>query len=169
MLSAALVDTVITKSPTTTDKDRVIIEKLAKISGINNWQEYGMELFKVRSTVQELSDEKIIKSDFKDFNFKAGKFGIGQVETVDLEEFSGREEKLINELKKIKDSGNYHTVVLFITDIIKEGSKFLIETDDQEKVEIALDSKLQNCQVYIPGILSRKKQVAPKFTAVFDK
>ena len=45
MLSAALVDTVITKSPTCTDKDKEIIEKLAKISGINNWQDYGHGAF----------------------------------------------------------------------------------------------------------------------------
>ena len=128
-----------------------------------------MELFKIRSTVKELTAAGIIKSDFKDFNFKAGKFGIGQIETVDLEEFSGREDELISELKKLKQSNGYHTVVLFMTDIIKEGSRFLIATDEPEKVEIALGVKLENSQVYIPGILSRKKQVAPKFTEVFDK
>ncbi len=169
MLSAVLVDTVITKSPTTTGKDKEIIEKLAKISGIDNWQEQGMALFKVRSSVKELSAAGIIRSDFKDFNFKAGKFGIGQLETVDLEEFFGREDELASELKKIKTSGGYHTVILFMTDIIKEGSKFLIATDDPDKVETALGVKLENGQVYIPGILSRKKQVAPKFTEVFDK
>jgi manganese-dependent inorganic pyrophosphatase len=168
MLSAILVDTVITKSPTCTDKDRDIIEKLSKIAGMDNWQEYGLELFKVRSSVNELTAEGIIKSDFKDFNFKAGKFGIGQIETVDLREFSEREDELINEIRKIKESGGYHTVVLFMTDIINEGSRFLIATDEKDKVEIALGVKLENDKVYIPGILSRKKQVAPKFTEVFD-
>ena len=169
MLSAILVDTVITKSPTCTEYDKNIIEKLAGIANIKDWREFGMELFKVRSTVSDLSDKEIIKSDFKDFNFKQGKFGIGQVETVDLNDFVKREDAIVKELNKIKKAENYHTVILFITDIIKEGSKFLIATDDQEKVEQALGVKLENSKVYIKGIISRKKQVAPKFMEVFDK
>jgi manganese-dependent inorganic pyrophosphatase len=168
MLSAILIDTVITKSPTCTEKDKEIILKLAKISGVDNWQEYGLDLFKVRSRVCEMSNTEIIKSDFKDFDFKTGKFGIGQVETVDLGEFAGREDGLISELNKIKNENGYHSVILFLTDIIKEGSLFLVATVDEVKVEKALGEKLENNKVFIPGILSRKKQVAPKFTEVFD-
>jgi len=169
LLSAILVDTVITKSPTCTEKDREIISKLSEAAGIADWQEYGMELFKIRSAVKELSTDQIIKSDFKDFNLKQGKFGIGQIETVDLNDFAGREEDLLAELNKLRESGNYHTTILFITDIIKEGSKFLVATSDQEAVEKALGAKLENNRVYIPGIISRKKQVLPKFSEVFDK
>ncbi|MEA3463933.1 MAG: manganese-dependent inorganic pyrophosphatase [Patescibacteria group bacterium] len=169
MLSAILIDTVVAKSPTCTEHDIKIIKKLAGIAGIENWQEFGMELFKVRSTVSELSDTEIIKSDFKDFNFKQGKFGIGQVETVDLSVFAARENKLLEELNKIREAENYHSVILFITDIIKEGSKFLIAASDKEKVEQALGVKLENSKVYIKNIISRKKQVAPKFMEVFDK
>ncbi len=169
MLSAILVDTVITKSPTCTDMDRQIIEKLAKIAEIEDWKQFGMELFKIRSSVNELSAIDIIKGDFKDFQTQVGKLGIGQVETVDLNEFKDREEELIQELGKIKNSENYHTVVLFITDIIKEGSLFLVATTDQKKTERALQSKLEESKVFLPGIISRKKQVAPNFTCVFNE
>jgi manganese-dependent inorganic pyrophosphatase len=169
MLSAILVDTVITKSPTCTEKDKEIIAKLAEISGIADWQTFGMELFKVRASVSELSAEQIIKSDFKDFNFKAGKFGIGQVETVDLNDFASREMELLAAVNDLKKKEGYAGVVLFITDIIKEGSKFFVTADDLAKVEDALGAKLENNIVYIPGIISRKKQVAPKFMEVFDK
>ena len=169
MLSAILVDTVITKSPTVTDFDKTIIEDLARISGVADWKEYGMELFKVRSNVKELADAEIIKSDFKDFDFKSGKFGIGQVETVDLNEFAGREEGLLLELKKLRENNNYHSVVLFITDIMKEGSLFLVSSSAMEEVEKTLGQKLEQGKVYIDGILSRKKQVAPLFVKHFDK
>lgn len=169
MLAAILVDTVIAKSPTCAEKDKEIITKLAETAGIINWQEFGMELFKIRSSVSELSGAEIIKSDFKDFNFKAGKFGIGQVETVDLNEFAVREDEIINELNKLREAESYHSVILFITDIIKEGSKFLVSTIDRIKVEEALGTKLKNGKVYINGMISRKKQVAPKFSAIFDK
>ncbi|MBA3047151.1 manganese-dependent inorganic pyrophosphatase [Patescibacteria group bacterium] len=169
MLAAILVDTVITKSPTCTENDKIIIEKLAGIADIKHWQEFGMEIFKIRSSASELSDAEIIKSDFKDFNFKQGKFGIGQVETVDLNNFADRKNGLMDELNKLKNSENYHSVILFITDIIKEGSEFLVATNDQEKVEQALGVKLDNNKVYIKGVISRKKQVAPKFAGVFDE
>ncbi len=168
MLGAVLVDTVITKSPTCTDKDKEIIKQLAELAGIDDWKDYGLEIFKVRSSVSELSAAEIIKSDYKDFNFKAGKFGIGQVETVDLNEFDNRREEIIEELEKIRKEGGYHTVILFITDIMKEGSLFLVATQDPESIEKALDTKLENNQIYLDGVISRKKQVAPKLTQFFD-
>ncbi|HTW96756.1 MAG TPA: manganese-dependent inorganic pyrophosphatase, partial [Candidatus Methylomirabilis sp.] len=128
MLAAVLVDTVITKSPTCTEIDKKVIAELARISGIKDWQAFGMEIFKVRGAVADLTAEQIIKNDFKDFNFKAGKFGIGQIETVDLNDFAAKEEALTAELAKMQIAGGYHSVILFITDIIKEGSKFLIAT-----------------------------------------
>lgn len=169
MLAAILVDTVITKSPTCTDYDKEIIEKLAAIAAIADWKDFGMELFKVRSSVSQLSNADIIKTDFKDFILKAGKFGIGQIETVDLNEFVGREDDIIVELEKLRAAEGYHSVILFITDIIKEGSKFLVATAEPEKIEQALGAKLENKKVYIQGIISRKKQVAPKFMEIFDK
>ena len=169
LLAGILIDTVITKSPTCTETDKELIGKLAQISGIEDWRHFGMELFIVRAAVNHLTASEIIKGDFKDFNFKAGKVGIGQVETVDLDEFVSKEEELVSELKKIQEENNYHSVVLFITDILKEGSKFFVATRDQEKIEEALGAKLENNRVYINGVISRKKQVTPKLTEVLDK
>jgi len=168
MLSAILDDTVITKSPTCTEIDKKFITELSELSGIADWQSYGIEMFKKKSNVADKSADEIIKIDFKDFNFKAGKFGIGQVETVDLNEFNGREDELMTAVAGLKQKEDYAGVVLFITDIIQEGSKFFVAVDDSVKTEEALGAKLENGQVYIPGILSRKKQVLPKFTELFD-
>jgi manganese-dependent inorganic pyrophosphatase len=169
MLAAVLVDTVITKSPTCTEIDKEIIAKLAKLAGIKDWHAFGMEIFKVRGAVTEMSAEQIIKNDFKDFDFKAGKFGIGQIETVDLNDFAAKEESLMAELAKMQAAGGYHSVILFITDIIKEGSKFLVATKDAGLIEKALKNKLVDNKVYVPGIMSRKKQVVPMLTEIFDK
>jgi manganese-dependent inorganic pyrophosphatase len=167
MLGGILIDTVITKSPTCTDRDKEIIEKISEIAEVDDWKEFGMELFKVRSNVTELSIEEIIKNDFKDFNFNGNKFGIGQIETVDLNEFESLEERILEGLEKMKGEEGYHTLVLFITDIIKEGSEFIVVTDDQEKIEEAMGSKLEHGKTYIDGIISRKKQVVPMFEKVF--
>lgn len=169
MLSAILVDTVITKSPTCTSKDIEIIEKLSVLADIKDWKEYGMEIFKVRSSVSKLTAEQIIKSDFKDFAFKTGKFGIGQVETVNLDEIKEKSEELISAMNTIKNGGDYHSVVLAITDIINEGSLFFVSSDDNDGFNKAFSAKLENHQAYIPGIISRKKQITPKLSEVFDK
>lgn len=169
MLSAILVDTVIAKLPTCTEKDKKIIEKLAELAGIKDWQALGKELFKVRSSVKALKAVEIIKSDFKNFNFKVGKIGIGQVETIDLGEFSEREEELLVELDKLREKDGYHSVLLLLTDIIKEGSLFLTSSEDQAKLEEALGTKIKRGRVYLDGIISRKKQVVPKFAKAFNK
>jgi len=168
MLSAILDDTVITKSPTCTDFDKEIIEELAKLAGVDNWQEYGMEMFKVKSSISEMSAEEIIKLDYKNFEFEQGKIGAGQVEVVDLKEVENKYDELLVEMKKIQEAGKYHSIVLMITDIIKEGSVVLVVTNDQEKMEKALENKLVDGQVYIEGLLSRKKQLTPNLTEVFD-
>ncbi len=169
MLSAVLDDTVITKSPTCTRIDKEIIEELAKIAGIDDWQEYGMEMFKVKASVKDFSAGEIIKMDFKDYEFKTGKFGFGQVETVDLSEFDSREEEIMCELKNIHQTSGYHTLLLMITDIINEGSRVLVMTNDQETTEKALNAQLQDNKAYIEGLMSRKKQIIPPFTEYYDK
>lgn len=168
MLSAILIDTVITKSPTCTDKDISIIEKLSALAGISDWQDFGIELFRVRSSVNKLGAEEIVKGDFKVFVLKQGKVGIGQVETADLGEFENREDELLETLDRIKSKENYHTVILFITDIIKEGSLFLIKTDDKEKLDQAFGVDFATGKAFVEGIMSRKKQVAPKIEEVFN-
>lgn len=169
LLSGILIDTVITKSPTCTETDKRLIEKLSQISGIEDWRHFGMELFKIRSAVNHLTAFEIIKGDFKEFDLKPGRFGIGQVETVNLDEFASKEEDIIAELKKIREENDYHSAILFITDILKEGSKFFVATKDREKIEEALGAKLENNMVYIDGVISRKKQVTPKFMEIFNK
>jgi manganese-dependent inorganic pyrophosphatase len=169
MLSAILDDTVITKSPTCTENDKKFIIELAQLANISNWQEYGLEIFRAKSCIKEMKAEQIVNNDFKDFITKSGKFGIGQVETVDLKEFAGKENELLAALDKLRGVGEYHSVILFITDIMQEGSKFLISSNDENSVAMALGTKLKDHQVYIPGIMSRKKQVAPLIMENFDK
>ena len=168
MLSAILVDTIITKSPTCTDKDVEVIKELAEQAGIEDWQQFGIEIFKVRSNVSELEAEDIIKGDFKNFDLAQGKIGVGQVETVDLSEFDSREEELLETLKRIKQEQEYHTVILFITDIMKEGSRFLVATDNPDKLGQAFGADLSQGKAFVEGVMSRKKQVAPKLEEYFS-
>lgn len=169
MLSAVLDDTVITKSPTCTDDDKEIISELSEIAGIDDWEAFGIEMFKVKASVSDMSDEEVVKMDYKDFEVKQGKFGLGQVETVDLEEFSSRESALLAELDRLREEGDYHSTILFITDILKGGSLFLVSSIDETALGEALKADFKNKKAYIDGIMSRKKQVAPAIMNKFDK
>ena len=168
MLAAVLTDTVITKSPTTTDEDLKIIEELAQLAGIDDWKAYGMEIFKVRSSVSDLTDAEIITADYKDFDIHGNKIGIGQVETVDIGEFENRRESLLKALADKKEAGAYHSVILFLTDILKEESHFLIASDEPDTVAQAFSTE-QRDNMFTAPVLSRKKEVVPNLTKILEK
>ena len=167
MLAAILTDTVITKSPTTTDYDEKIIPVLAAIADIKDWRDYGMEIFRVRSSVSDKTAPEIITSDYKDFKISGHKFGIGQVETVDVSEFSDRRDELMEALQKQKNAGDYHSVILFITDIMNEESHFYVASEDADMVAKSFDQE-NNDGYFIAPVLSRKKQVVPQLSQFFE-
>jgi len=70
-------------------------------------------------------------------------------------------DKLFEDMKKLKEEGGLHSVLILLTDIMTEGSQLLVVSDDESKIESAFESKLQNHQVWLDGVLSRKKQVIP--------
>lgn len=159
MMCAILSDTVLFKSPTTTKYDKQAVEELAKIVGIDDYEILGMEMLKVKSSIADDSASDLIKRDFKDIDFGGKKVGIGQVELIELSMIDSKLEDIKSEMKKLKTEGEYWGVIMMITDIMKEGSLMLFETDDDEKVGEILGGKPVDGQVWIDGIMSRKKQV----------
>jgi manganese-dependent inorganic pyrophosphatase len=167
MLASILSDTVIFKSATTTDKDVKAAEELAKIARIEDVKAFGMEMFKVKSDVAGKSPRDLLFRDFKDFNMSGNKVGVGQIEVVDLSMLDEVKDSLYEEMKKVKAEGNYHSVFLMLTDIIKEGTELLSVTDNASVVERAFGKKLEEKSVWLDGVMSRKKQVVPPFEKAF--
>jgi len=167
MLCAILSDTVIFKSPTCTKVDVKAVKELARIAGIEDFKALGMEMFLVKSAVQGATPRELTTRDYKDFNIGIKKVGIGQLEVVDLSVFDDMKDDLFADLKALKEEGTRHTVLLLLTDIIKEGSLLLVVSDDESLVESAFDVKLENSQVWLPEVLSRKKQVVPFIEKAF--
>ena len=159
MLASILSDTVIFKSATTTDLDKKVAEELAKIAGIDNIQEFGIDIKSKLSDVGGLSAREIITRDFKDFDMSGNKVGVGQIEVIDLKLVENRVDELLGEMKKMKEEGGYVGVYLMLTDIMKEGTLLLAIVDDESVVEKAFGKKLENNKVWLDGVMSRKKQV----------
>ncbi len=166
MLCAILSDTVIFKSPTCTDDDKKAVEALAKIAGVSDVVALGMEMFKVKSAVDGASMDELVHRDYKDFDMNGNKVGIGQLEVVDLSILDKVKDGLQKEIEKVKGEGR-HSVFLILTDIMKEGSEMLIASDDPSVVEKAFGTKPENNKVWLPGVMSRKKQVVPNFEKAF--
>lgn len=166
LLSAVLSDTVIFRSPTTTERDRKAAIKLAGICGIKDVEAFGMELKKAKSSLKGMSAREIVMSDFKDFDYDNGKVGVGQIEIVDNAEVDKIEEELAAELKKLCSEKGYSVAALMATNIIEKGTKLLV-AGDIRKVEKAFGKKAENNSVYLKGVMSRKKDVAPFIEKVF--
>jgi len=161
MMLAILSDTVLFKSPTCTKVDTKAVKELAKIAGVEDFKALGMEMFLVKSALKGASPRTLLLRDFKDFDMSGHKVGMGQLEVVDLKVFDAMKEALWDDMKAYKAEGNRHTVMLLLTDIMIEGSQFLVVSDDESKVEAAFNAKLTNHEMWVDGILSRKKQVIP--------
>ena len=161
MLCAILSDTVIFKSPTCTKIDTKICKELAGIAQIPDYKALGMEMFIVKSAVQGATARELTTRDYKEFDMGASRLGVGQLEVVDLSVFDEMKRDLFADMKKLKEEGGLHSVLILLTDIMKEGSQLLVVSDDDSKIESAFECKLENSQVWLDGVLSRKKQVIP--------
>ncbi|NQY64405.1 MAG: manganese-dependent inorganic pyrophosphatase [Alteromonadaceae bacterium] len=167
MMCAILSDTVIFKSPTTTTADKKCVEALAEIAGIEDYKALGMEMFKVKSAVAGTPIRVLVKRDFKDFNMNGKKVGIGQLEVIDLAVFDNIKAELTADIAKLKEEGDRHSVLLLLTDIMKEGSELLVVSDDEALSSKAFNKPTVDGKVWLDGVLSRKKQVVPPLQEIF--
>jgi manganese-dependent inorganic pyrophosphatase len=167
MLCAIISDTVLFKSPTTTDADKAACEELARIAGVDDMQALAMEMFKAKSAVDGVPAKDLIFRDYKDFDMNGNKVGCGQLELVDLSLVENIRDDLYNAMKEVKEEGGRHTVLLMLTDIMKEGTDLMVVSDDPSYVEKAYNVKLDGQSVWVDGMMSRKKQTIPPLQAAF--
>ncbi|MBO3444443.1 manganese-dependent inorganic pyrophosphatase [Clostridium sp. CCUG 7971] len=157
LLSAILSDTLLFKSPTTTDKDKEACEVLSKIANVN-MEEYAMEMFKAGTSLDEFSIEEIVNMDFKEFNMSEKRVGIGQVFTLDIDSILAKKDDFLAYI----NASEYDMLVLALTDIIKEGSYLIYKADDSI-ISDAFNIKAHQ-GVFSEGVVSRKKQLVPNLT-----
>ena len=167
LLGGVMSDTIILKSPTTTDRDRVIVPWLEEKSGLDHTS-FGREIFSATSSIKKRGIEAVAKGDYKTFETKGKKFGVGQVETIGFDEFYEEKDKLLAELVKIKESKGLRLSALLATDIVLGTSLLLVAAD--KEVSFSLDyPKLEDNLYELKNVLSRKKQVAPHLLSLFNE
>lgn len=165
MLSAILSDTVVLNSPTTTDRDRRVVKYLEEFLGLDA-EEYGREMFEVSSDVSDLSAQEIIGRDAKEYTTSTDdKMSISQIETVGPALLE-RKEELLEALEDKRREKDYIFSALMVTDIVEGGTELLC-AGSCAAVERAFEAESKNGVIDLPGVMSRKKQVAPKLLAAF--
>ena len=164
MVSAIISDTLLLKSPTCTSRDKEVAEKLAKIAGIDI-NTYGLELLKAGTDLKDYTAEELINIDSKPFSRDDLEYQIAQVNTVCIEDVTKNREQIENAIKDFMIENKKDLFILLITDILENNSK-IIAIGKQDLVEKAFDVKLVDNMAFLPGVVSRKKQIIPKIESV---
>ena len=158
MLSAIISDTLLLKSPTTTEKDKKAVEELAKIADIN-YEEYGIEMLKAGTNLDKYTEEELIRLDAKTMEKEDVKYIIAQVNTVSIPDVLKSKEKIEKEIEKEIEAKKLDLFVFVITDIINSNSSAIVL--GERKYAISKTYEIKDNVAKMPGVVSRKKQVVP--------
>lgn len=164
MASAIISDTLLLKSPTTTDLDKKVLEELGKIAKIDV-KEYGLEMLKAGTDLSDFSADELINIDSKPFSTNGVNYQVAQVNTASIEEVLKDKEKIENAMNHFISKNSQDLFVLLITDILENNSQILVAGSRKDIAEKAFNVKLNDNTAFLPGVVSRKKQVVP----VIDK
>ena len=166
MLSAILSDTLLLTSPTTTEDDRFAAVKLANIAKVDI-DTYGLEMLKAASSIAGKSVAELINMDLKTYSVDNKTLGISQIMTMDFDTIKENIDEYINKLNEMVNT-NYSIVVIFITDIIKNGSYVLYNTKSADIIADSFGIKNIHQGVFLPKMVSRKKQILPAILNTVD-
>ena len=163
LLGAVLSDTVILNSPTTTDRDRAVIAYLEQVLVLEA-EAFGREMFERTSNLSSVPVEEIVERDAKEYDAGANTLKIAQVETVG-EDLHDREQDLLKALDDVRETEGHAIVALMVTDIIAKSTRLYLSGADRFAIERAFGRDADDGVVELPGVMSRKKQVAPRLLA----
>lgn len=162
LLSAMMTDTLMLKSPTATAVDAAIAAKLGEQLGVDPVK-FGMEVFLTRPS-GSFTAEQMVGNDIKMFEVADTKLLIGQYETVDKSRALGMIPEIREAMRAYQAEKAADGIVLCITDIMEEGSQVLLEGDTATAQKgLQIEDVAEG--VWMPGVLSRKKQVAAPILA----
>lgn len=167
MLSAIISDTLLLKSPTTTDEDVAAVKELAKIAGVD-YEKYGLDMLKAGTNLASKSDETLISQDAKSFDMNGTQVRVDQINTVDLNEVFDREDGLRAAIEKQNKENGYDLFLLMVTNILNSDTRLLVVGEPQSVVEQAFGKRLEDNKMDLPGVVSRKKQIVPPLEAAFN-
>ena len=165
LLAAAIIsDTVLFKSPTCTQRDRQMAERMAHIAGIS-LDELGQEIFSA-SASEDKPAADLLFADFKEFHIAGHDFGVSQITCVDSERQLLRKDEFLALMEQTKKEHGYSMMLLMLTDVLLEGSKILC-LGGEDTFRQAFNVELKDHEAFLPKVMSRKKQIIPMLSALW--
>jgi manganese-dependent inorganic pyrophosphatase len=160
LLGAVLSDTVILNSPTTTERDHSVVEYLERVLALDA-QQLGREMFESTADVSDLSADEIVSQDAKRYQVRGDQeICIAQIEVVG-DGLLGRKDELLRALRREREEKDLAIYALMITDVVAKGTEMLV-AGDVSAVARSFGVEASDSTIDLPGVMSRKKQVAPK-------
>ena len=166
LLSAIISDTLLFTSPSTTNIDIEIANSLSQIANLDI-KEYGYKMLKASSSISGLSINEQIYQDYKSYTVGKLHIGIGQLITMDFEDIKKNIDEYVKRLDDMS-SNNPGVHAIFITDIIKKGSYVIYNSKSEELIKDAFNLSDIKEGIFIPNILSRKKQIIPPIMEIME-
>jgi manganese-dependent inorganic pyrophosphatase len=163
LASAIISDTVMFKSPTCTERDKIMAERMARIAGVS-LQELGKEIFS--SSHEGKSIQELLLSDFKDFHIAGHSFAVAQITSVDTTELFDRKEEFLEAMAAVAKQKRYGMILLMLTDVLQDGT-WLLFVGDEEDIRNAFSVQPREGAVFLPHVMSRKKQIIPSLSALW--
>jgi manganese-dependent inorganic pyrophosphatase len=164
MAGAILSDTMLLKSPTTTAEDVTAVKYLGEVLGEDPLA-FGRRMYNAKFDLAALSPEAIATNDLKTFVLGLTTVGIGQVEVADRALVLARKAEILEAMSRFQAQHSFDLMLLMVSDILLEGTE-LLAVGRTRMVEKAFGAALQEQALYLPGVLSRKKQIVPPLARV---
>ena len=164
ILAAAIIsDTVLFKSPTCTERDKIMAERMARIAGVS-LQELGKEIFS--TSHDNKSIQELLLSDYKEFHIAGHTFAVAQITSVDTTELFDRKEEFLAAMADVAKQKQYDLLLLMLTDVLQDGT-WLLFVGDEEDIRNAFSAQPREGAVFLPHVMSRKKQIVPSLSALW--
>jgi manganese-dependent inorganic pyrophosphatase len=165
LLGAVMSDTVILNSPTTTDRDRAVVDYLQSVLAVDGI-DFGREMFEQTSDLERVPADQIVGRDAKEYEVGGNTLRIAQVETVG-QGLQERRDELLAALDDVREREGHVLAALMVTDILAKGTELYV-SGERAPIERIFDQHAPDGVLDLPGVMSRKKQVAPKVLAALS-
>ncbi len=163
MAAAILSDTVMFKSPTCTPRDIRMAERMARIANVS-LEELGKEIFS--ASIGNKTAEELLFTDYKEFHIAGHDLAVAQITCVDSTAMLERKDQFLGIMQDTAQKQGFSMVILMLTDVLKEGTQIIYIGDD-DIIRQAFNVSPKENTAFLPGVMSRKKQVIPMLSALW--
>lgn len=168
MLACIMSDSLLFKSPTTTNEDKEIAAELQKIADITSLEDFAMPMFDAKSDLWDMPAKDVIQYDYKIFELNGRKCGVGTLETTSPDYVIGRKQELLKGMSELKSEQNLNFIMLCVVDILEEKNTTIVLDEDSQVLDTIFGSSTQENLADLWDRVSRKKQIAPDITEYFN-